>query len=518
MISTPKHKKGESGTSLVVAVASLVFLIPMIGLAVDVGFLYVVKARMQGAVDGASLAAARALNLGQTTTAQSGSAKQNAVNWFYANFPAGSWFTNTTQMDTSDAHAHVYDDAVNPNLRHVDVTASSRVPTLFMRWFGVPYTAINAVGFATRRDVNAMLVLDRSNSMGAACPALITAGKTFTGQFSAGRDKIGAISFADNAYLHSVPTTDFQTTLGYTNSFGTGNGELDDITCAGGTATPQAIALAYNELYKLNQPGALNVIVVETDGKPNTITVNFWDGATAGIASGSGCRDNANKTKSGGGFTTSGSLPSWTGGHSMNTGGTGYMADIPAGIIGGLGGTDTGTNAFLLFNSWTTVKTNNYNETANQYASPNGCAMQGNHNTLNDIAWLPQTDVYGNNFINGSYKSVTGVSGGHITSVNMTNIRNASFNAVDDAATRARTNANMPIYIFAVGFTNSVDDTLLQRIANDPSWIGGPDCTASGDCIVHTDQPQGTYVFAATTADLVPAFLSLSSQILRLSR
>jgi hypothetical protein len=202
----------------------------------------------------------------------------------------------------------------------------------------------------------------------------------------------------------------------------------------------------------------------------------------------------------------------------MNTGGTGYMADIPAGMIGGLGGTDSGSTAYLLFNSWTTVKTNTYNESANQYSSANGCAMASNHNSLSDLAWIPTTDIYGNNLVNASYNSISGVSGGHITTVNMTNIRAAAFNALDDAATRARTNANVPTYVFAVGFTNSVDDTILQRIANDPDWISGTSCTSSGDCVVHTDQPQGTYVFAATTADLIPAFLSLSSQILRLSR
>ena len=88
----------------------------------------------------------------------------------------------------------------------------------------------------------------------------------------------------------------------------------------------------------------------------------------------------------------------------------------------------------------------------------------------------------------------------------------------DDAASRARTNANLPITVFAVGFTSSVDDTLLQRIANDPDWVSSSSCVSSGDCVVHTDQPEGTYVFAATTADLIPAFLTLSSQILRLSR
>ena len=529
MTKSPLRRRGtpESGASLMLAVMSLIFLIPMIGLAVDVGMLYVVKARLQGAVDGGSLAAARALNLGQTTGAQATSAKQNAVNWFYANFPAGSWFTSGTLMDTTDAHAHVYDDPVNPNLRHVDVIASSHVPTLFMNWFGVRFTNIVAYGFASRRDVNAMLVLDRSGSMGTSCGNLITAAKTFTGQFSAGRDKIGAISFADNAYLHSVPTTTFQTSLGYINSFGTGNGELDTIACAGGTATPQAIALAYNELYKINQPGALNVIVVETDGRPNTVTVNFWDGTTSALASGSSCLDANNKNKGAGGFASLAALPPWTAGHSMNSGGTGYMADIPAGIIGGIGGTDTGNTAFFLFNSWTTVKTNTYSEVTTgggstpQYSAANGCSMATTHSANGaptDLTWLPTTDVYGSNLINSFLQLRVPLPGDICTALSMTQIRAAAFNATDSVASRARTNANLPVTVFAIGFTSSVDDTILQRISNDPDWFSSASCVSSGDCVVNTNQPEGTYVFAATTADLIPAFLTLSSQILRLSR
>ncbi len=522
MTFAQRGKSREKGTSLMLAVISLIFIIPMIGLAVDVGMLYVVKARLQGAVDGASLAAARALNLGQTTSAQATSAKQNAVNWFYANFPAGSWFTTGTLMNTSDTYVHVYDDATNPYLRHVDVTASSNVPTLFMNWFGVKKTLIVAYGFASRRDVNAMLVLDRSGSMaGSPCAALITAAKTFTGQFSAGRDKIGAISFGDNAYLHAVPLTTFQTTLGYTNTLGTGNGELDTIACAGGTATPQAMALAYNELYKINQPGALNVIVVETDGLPNTVTMNFWDGSTAGLSSSSNCLDTQSKKKSQGGFASSAVLPAWTAGHSMNTGGTGYIADIPAGMIGGLGGSDSGNTVYMLFNSWTTVKANTYSETANQYSAANGCSMASTHTTSSsptDLAWMPTNDVYGSNLVNASYNTVLGVSGSHITNLTMANIRAAAFNALDDKASDARTNVNLPVTIFAIGFTSTVDDTILQRIANDPAWLTSASCASSGKCVVHTDQPEGTYVFAATISDLIPAFLTLSSQILRLSR
>ena len=54
---------------------------------------------------------------------------------------------------------------------------------------------------------------------------MITAAKTFTGQFANERDRVGLVSFSDNIYLHSAPTTNFQSVLGYTNGSGSSNGE-----------------------------------------------------------------------------------------------------------------------------------------------------------------------------------------------------------------------------------------------------------------------------------------------------
>src|SRR5580698_9281788 len=125
----------EKGVSLFIAVAALVWIvIPMLGLFVDLGILYSAKARLQAGVDGAALAAARALNLGQTTAAQAVSAQQNAVNWFYANFPNGNWATFNTVMTT--ANVTVVNSPSNANLRQVTVTASTRVPTWFMKYLG----------------------------------------------------------------------------------------------------------------------------------------------------------------------------------------------------------------------------------------------------------------------------------------------------------------------------------------------------------------------------------------------
>src|ERR1700676_3307393 len=229
MLTHSPHNGRESGTALVLGTVALVLIVPMIGMAVDVGFLYSAKGRLQAAVDGASLAAARALTLGATTGAQATSAKQNAVDWFYANFPTNAWATKNTKMDTTDTHVHVYDDATNPNLRHVDVTASSDVPTWFMTWFGYRTITITAIGNASRRDVVAMMVIDRSASMNSnnGCTNMRSAAKLFTGQFAAGRDQIGMVEFGDTSWVDSSPTTNFRSVLGYTAQGASGNGLID---------------------------------------------------------------------------------------------------------------------------------------------------------------------------------------------------------------------------------------------------------------------------------------------------
>jgi len=476
MMSIHHGKRGESGTALFVTIIATVWLIvPIAGLAVDTGSVYVTMARLQAAVDGASLAAARALSVGSTTQAQASSAEQNAVNWFYANFQPGNWGTTNTQMNTMAPYVSVFDDPVNPHLQHVNVMATTNAKTYFMQYLGFTTVPLTAYGYATRRDVAIMMVVDRSGSMcyvGAVnpgfcsgtsatpCGSMVTAAHIFTGQFAEGRDALGMVSFADNAYVHSAPVTNFQTVLGYTNTSGSGTGAIDTLECAGGTNMGSAVSLAYNELYKLNEPGALNVIMFETDGLPNTVTVNLWDGTSAGLQNSSVCTDRNGVTMNHGGFGSASAIPYWQGNattpsHSMGTGS--FTGDIPAGMVGALGGFDppTSTTYDFLFSSWTTVKTNYFNEyPTGTYAlltdeTPTGSCMQESYPSA-DLSWIPESDVYGNN-INTTYKAVT-TSGGHITPLNMNQIRNAAFNAADSAAYTARTySSTLGVYFFGLG-------------------------------------------------------------------
>jgi Flp pilus assembly protein TadG len=542
-----RHSK-EKGVTLLLGIVSLTFIVPMIGLSVDVGFIYSVKTKLQAAVDGSALAAARSLNVGLTTDAQATTAKNNAVNWFYATFPTSYFGTKNTTMTTSNVR--VFDDPNNPHLRNVTVTATTSVDTFFMKWLGFGATNIGASGNASRRDVVAMIVLDRSGSMNngttpSACQNMVTAAKIFTGQFAAGRDQIGLISFSDNAYIHSVPSTNFQTTLGYNNDQGSGTGAIDTLTCQGGTNTAEGISMAYQLLYQTNLSGALNIMLLETDGLPNTLTMNFWDNTNkvTGLTSGSGCTDTSGKTVAGGGFKTSTVIPSWTAGLSLTSSPflttTGYYSSIPAGMIGAVASSDPGSTYFFLnINYWTTwtqsqSSANHFNSTSYMGSTQApGCAFDSTHVTTNpsDINWFPATDVFGNSMNPSySYKGVTTDTQGHIVQNGWANYQNAVLNATDNSAYIARANTTLPVYFFAIGLggnstTGPPDPVLLQRMANDPEGDTFNDpalyqpCADETACTTYTSQPAGTFIYSSNSTYLAQAFLRISSQVLRLSK
>ena len=85
----PVRRLKEKGATLLLGTLSMLFIVPMMGLSIDVGFVYAVKSKLQASVDGAALASARALNIGSTLAAQETSATANATTWFNAKFPSG---------------------------------------------------------------------------------------------------------------------------------------------------------------------------------------------------------------------------------------------------------------------------------------------------------------------------------------------------------------------------------------------------------------------------------------------
>ena len=562
------RKRSEGGFTLILGMLSLMFIIPVMGLAIDVGFLFISKSKLQAAVDGASLAAARSLNVGETTASQATTAQNNAVNWFYANFPASFFGTSGTVMSTGTVT--VADDPNNAHLRDVTVSATTNVSTFFMRWLGFTSTTIGALGKASRRDVVIMMVLDRSGSMcgnggsssckegsSTPCNTMINAGKLFTGQFAEGRDSIGLVTFADSSYVHSVPTTSFQSVLGYSNDSGSASGALDTIQCWGGTGTAQGVALAYQMLYQVNEPGALNVLFLETDGLPNSLTMNFYDATNnvVGLSNSSSCTDKNTKTFKNGGFKTLASIPAWTGGLNLTASpfstSAGYYSNVPAQMVGTIDSSDPGGTTFwVMDNFWTqptSAPSTQPQSTGNSgnpyYAYPNpvtgatGCDFNNNViNSVSDFTWFPSTDAFGNSMNpSNAYQSVTTDAQGHVTQNGWSNFHNAVLNATDNSAYVARVNSTVGAYFFVIGLggnsaTGPPDPILLQRMANDPNGdtfnTSGPDdggyywpCAQETGCVTYpSPQEQGTFIYSPNSTTLAEAFLRISSQVLRLSK
>jgi Flp pilus assembly protein TadG len=549
-----QDRKRQKGISLVVTIAGLVWvIIPMLGLVIDLGIVYSAKAGLQAAVDGAALAAARALSIGASTSAQATSAQQNATNWFYANFPNGNWNTSNTNLTVTVANS-----TSNAYLRQVTITATTNVPAWFMQLLGFLNTTLTVQGQASRKDVATMLVLDRSGSMcskngvlgaqpcgkgsGTACDDMITAAKIFTGSFAAGRDEIGMVTFSDGTYLDLAPTTDFQSKLGYTNDSGSGTGYIDNIQCGGGTGTAEAISIAYDQLYQLGEAGAMNIIMLETDGLPNTLVYNWWDGSSFGIANGSGCVDNNDKTVGGGGWKNAGAIPQsgWDSpGYTMH-----YTSTVSTGAIGAFYTNDPaqGNGFITLFSPWQ-ISSSNKNgnsiaESGTNFGNDNCKFDGGTTSKYSDFAWLPSQDVFGNqiNPATNPYQSVT-LTNNHLVLTGTANTdwphsHNAVLNATDNVAYNVRSNATLPAYVFVIGLGGNAGDppdpVLLQRMANDPNgdlYNNPPvfascasETTAGSVCVNYPSQPQGLLIYSPTAAELGQAFLAISSQILRLSQ
>jgi Flp pilus assembly protein TadG len=394
----------------------LFFVIGCVGLAVDVGTIYMIKARLSAAADAAALAAGRSVNLTTTLQQAQANAITTANQFFTANFPNGYFNTNGSPIVTP-ALTQETDSNGNPNgVLDINVTATVSAPTYFMNIFNVHAITVGANGTASRRGLVLMLVLDISSSMGlstdstSACSVMKAAAGNFVTLFSP-YDQIGLVTFDLTASLMDAPTTSrTQVTT-----------DIGNISCGSNTNTISALDIAYQQIKAAGLPLALNTIVLFTDGSPNGITAQFparasaakesrWSPGTAGTAPGqtgstygitNGCtQDDGNTLASLGNTNTNsicvnmpvvctdpaatltGTLAQWGNQDSYGGDSNGLVPATNSAGKRTVSGYDTSTV--------------NFPTTCNP-----GSGTSGTSDIRQYIAYIPATDVYGNNLAHG---------------------------------------------------------------------------------------------------------------------
>lgn len=453
----PLEKDKRRGAMLVLAALMCLALIPISGLVVDGANAYMMRLELSTAVDAAVLAGARSLNVGADLSAQSLNAQSVATAVFNANLSAmNGKLTNISFVPASPLPAAGID------IRTVSASASGDLPLIMMKMLGPKYSTVHIGLSATaqRRDVNMVLILDHSGSMKAVMKQMQADAIDFINMFAAGRDNVGLVTFSDDAFVAYPPAgsalpdwTAFQTDLPPI---------INGFKSQGSTNTSSAMWAAYTLLKtRPNTTGALNVIVLFTDGQANTFTADF----DSLVLNSAGC--------------------------------SGLKSPLVGSITGGTG---TVQLPYGLFDPVVTSAVEKAPTAFNRPApNSNGCKnISNNSNLKNYLSGLPPTDVNGN--------STTGP-----LTADLSHTINAALNAFQDAANNIRSDTTRKPVIYSIGLGGNPgappDNALLALVANDPS-------SAS----YNSNQSAGYFAYSPTITDLHSAFLRIASQVLRLAQ
>jgi Mg-chelatase subunit ChlD len=480
------RNKRSRGFAIVLTTLTLTITLPLVGLGFDVGTLYLIRSKLAAAADAAALAGARALAQGANEAAQEANATSTAQSFFAGNYPTGYWRT------TGASATVAIDSTSTPNYRSVTVNATVQAPLYFLRVLHQQYSTINVISQAGRRDVLLMLVLDRSVSMDGivagtgqtACAIMKVDAATFVNYFAPGRDQIGLVAFGSSVFFYPS-TTSFTTPDANGNTIPS---LIAALTCNDNTSSAEAIATAYAELVRVNNPDRMNVIMFLTDGRANGVTADY---SQPGLGVTDGCTMPAG---------VPGVIAQWAGGA------------LPSGETAGV------------MNATTTAIT--FPNDGHSLTGSSGCQFNGPNlpNVRNDIPNLPTHDFYGNSLA-GPYSQLNSATWPYTTPFNPIGavsipqqIVIASANALDNEATQVRTDANLHPYIYDIALMGNgpVDDMpdtlLLQKVANDPNLAAD---TGVGLTFyqMQASQPHGYFAIAPDAAQLAVAFDTIAAQI-----
>jgi len=415
------HWRGhdQRGMFALTTILSLVAMMGMVALGIEVGRWYIVRAELSKGVDAAALQGANNISnpyLDSYFGVGTGQGLEKLVEAVgAANFTPGMFGAADTA--TFAITGPILDGKV-------PVEAQTDVTNYFARAMETPSTAgqfdtthVASIGGAQKRDVEMMMVLDKSGSMGSAMGDLQVGATSFLDFFqdTEANDKIGLISFASGVEVNYPLGTYFYSPM---------TSAINGMYASGGTNTEDAIDQADGPNGFTDQtgvPGDQQVqqfMIFFSDGNPTAFRGSFTRNGTSYDAVGyAGAWDIQLMSPT--------TQFAWMGIHQYQTG-----DGLPAGS--------------------TTCKTSGENP-------------QGYDNTKWDILADPQ---YGA----AAYSSILGTTDPQACSINWNNMMNYVTEITQQMAIdHAQALKDKGVHIYTIGL-GSVNQSFLAQISSGPSF------------------------------------------------
>ncbi|WP_338760090.1 VWA domain-containing protein [Massilia sp. METH4] len=256
---THKLSRQRGAVAIMVALAMLV-LLAVAGLVIDGGLAYLVKARLNAAVDAAAVAAARAVPAGNTQIEQIASAQAASAQFFAANIPASYLLSKPKLLSTKVTF--------NGGEVKIDVTAEAPMQLSFMRVMGFTSLTPQAYAQTVRKDLDMVLVVDNSGSLYDYRATVKASAKWFLNKFNKTQDRVGLVSFAAGARINRPISRDAR---GFDRAAMLSS--IDAMVFSTGTTSVEGMWNARAEInaIPLLKRSAMRVIVFFSDGAPTGI-------------------------------------------------------------------------------------------------------------------------------------------------------------------------------------------------------------------------------------------------------
>jgi Flp pilus assembly protein TadG len=476
----------ERGFVLLLTVLTMLAVLPIIGMAVDIGMVFLIQTRLSAAIDAAALAGARSFNRGVDLSAQTANAQATALRYFRANFPKGYL---GTPMSSPDPTITI---TIAGAKRTVGVDVTTTASLFFLRYLAFDSAPVHVIGEATRGDVNVILVLDRSGSLAqsGSCDPMKAAAIGFANGFAPGRDNVGLVTFARSATVNFPASMDFKAPANPIVA-----DIISQIVCSGYTFGSGGLAMGYEELMRLNEPGAFNVIVYFTDGMPNVIAADFPVKTQVTSTPASSC--DASITTLTGTITQQGS----------GTEGPFPVLGLitPPRDVADNGGTSLREDMIPL------AQRSNCRVTGTSGGNPSGTSTDNPDRVEMDIAYAPSADRWGASLSGHFGSPSTYTSGPYVGKYRVDDsngLITMALNAVDNLGITIHNDSTLKplIYSIGLGAMGSQETDLLQRLAND-----------SNASNYDNSKPIGKYINVSDHTALDAAFHQIATDILRLS-